>query len=130
MTATTAIASTPLRARRNRLLLLVTGALLIVVALVGAFAGRSTSSRSASTAGLLAPPRADAGAGTRADAIGRLQARLRIAPGDARSWAGLGSLYVEQARVTADPTWYPKADGAFAQSLASQPASNVHALIG
>src|SRR5947208_11377039 len=127
---TTAIASAPLPTRRLRRGLIVSGALLLVVALVGALAGRSTSSRSASTAGLLAPPRADAGAGTRADAIARLQARLRVAPRDARSWAGLGSLYVEQARVTADPTWYPKADGAFARSLAIQPASNVDALIG
>ena len=114
---TTVAAPTPLPARRVPRVLVVCGALLIVVALVGAFVGRSTSSRPAATAGLLAPPRADAGAGTRADAIARLQARLRIAPRDARSWAGLGSLYVEQARVTADPTWYPKADGAFAHDL-------------
>ena len=127
---TTVAAPSPLPARRVPRVLAIAGALLIVVALVGTFARRSTSSRPAATAGLLAPPRADAGAGTRADAIARLQARLRIAPRDARSWAGLGSLYVEQARVTADPTWYPKADGAFARSLAIQPASNVDALIG
>ena len=33
------------------------------------------------------------------------------------SWATLGLAYVQQAKVTVDPSYYPKADGALAKSL-------------
>ncbi|TMR89753.1 tetratricopeptide repeat protein [Nonomuraea basaltis] len=41
-----------------------------------------------------------------------LQERLKRLPGDYRSWAELGSQYVDQARVTGDPSYYAKAEGA------------------
>ena len=62
--------------------------------------------------------------------IATLQATLRNQPGDARSWAELGFAYVQQARVTADPTFYPKAEGAVRRSLALQPNGNVDAFAG
>jgi tetratricopeptide (TPR) repeat protein len=45
-----------------------------------------------------------------------LQAQLRAHPRDAQGWAGLGLAYVEQARISADPTYYPKADRALARA--------------
>ena len=58
------------------------------------------------------------------------QQRLQEVPGDYSTWAQLGSAYVEQARVTADPTYYVKADGALRQSLALRPQDNDAALTG
>jgi tetratricopeptide (TPR) repeat protein len=50
-------------------------------------------------------------------AITELQQRLRAVPSDWRSFASLGLAYVQQARVTADPTYYPKAEGVLTRSL-------------
>ncbi|MBW5486714.1 tetratricopeptide repeat protein [Streptomyces bambusae] len=41
---------------------------------------------------------------------------------DEESWAVLGSAYLEQARRTAEPVWYPKAEAALKRSLALRPA--------
>lgn len=41
-----------------------------------------------------------------------LQERLKRLPGDYRSWAELASQYVDQARITGDPSYYAKAEGA------------------
>ncbi|MGR6923207.1 tetratricopeptide repeat protein [[Actinomadura] parvosata] len=43
-----------------------------------------------------------------------LQERLKRLPGDHRAWAALGLQYVDQARVTGDPAYYTKAEGALA----------------
>ena len=61
--------------------------------------------------------------------IARAQERLRTLPKDWRTWAALGSAYVEQARVSADPTYYPKAEGAARRSLELRPDGNADALI-
>lgn len=58
------------------------------------------------------------------------QQRLEDVPGDYATWAQLGSAYVEQARVTADPSYYDKADGALQASLALRPEGNDAALAG
>ncbi|MFD9124557.1 tetratricopeptide repeat protein [Kitasatospora sp. NPDC059571] len=65
-----------------------------------------------------------------AQAVGADQERLRQVPADAAGWARLGSEYVEQARLTADPSYYPKADEALHRSLSLQPGDNVDALTG
>jgi tetratricopeptide (TPR) repeat protein len=57
-------------------------------------------------------------------AIDRAQQRLRLVPGDYATWATLGAAYLERARVTADPSYYPKAEGALRQSLQLRPAAN------
>ncbi|GIF65638.1 hypothetical protein Ais01nite_36730 [Asanoa ishikariensis] len=62
--------------------------------------------------------------------IGRAQERLRTLPRDHQTWAALGLAYVEQARVTADPSLYPKAEGALKRSLAVKPKENPAALVG
>src|SRR5438034_1243135 len=68
--------------------------------------------------------------GTLADAVASLQARLKALPGDWTSWAALGQAYVQEARITADPTYYPKAEGALNKSLSVHPEGNFPALTG
>ncbi len=65
-----------------------------------------------------------------AAATGSLQARLERLPGDWNAWAALGGAYVQQARVTADPTFYEQAERAFARSLRVQSDDNEPALTG
>jgi tetratricopeptide (TPR) repeat protein len=60
----------------------------------------------------------------------RLQSHLRAQPKDARSWAVLGAAYVEQARVSGDASFYPKAEGALDRSLGISPTNNDSALAG
>ncbi|MFJ9950021.1 tetratricopeptide repeat protein [Kitasatospora sp. NPDC091207] len=63
-------------------------------------------------------------------AISADQQRLRQLPNDAAAWARLGAEYVEQARLTADPSYYPKADEALRRSLTLVPQANADALTG
>ncbi len=63
-------------------------------------------------------------------AIEAAQQRLENVPGDYVTWAALGAAYVEQARITADPSYYDKADGALQQSLLLRPEGNDAALTG
>lgn len=56
--------------------------------------------------------------------IALAQTHLRSAPKDAASWASLGLAYVAQARLTADPTYYPKAEAAIARSFDEKPTAN------
>ena len=65
-----------------------------------------------------------------ADSISRAQDRLRKLPRDHETWAALGLAYVEQARVTADPGLYPKAEGALRRSLEVRARDNPAALAG
>jgi tetratricopeptide (TPR) repeat protein len=68
--------------------------------------------------------------GTLPEQIASLQRRLRALPSDWSSWATLGLAYVQEARVTADPRYYPKAQGALARSLALRPRGNFDADVG
>ncbi|MFI7588405.1 hypothetical protein ACIB24_15150 [Spongisporangium articulatum] len=65
-----------------------------------------------------------------AGAIRAAQLRLDRVPADDRTWAQLGAAYVQQGRITADPTFYPKAEGALARSLRLRPEGNVDAYVG
>lgn len=62
--------------------------------------------------------------------IRALQTRLKILPNDWSAWSNLGALYTAQARLTADPSYYTRADGAFATSLKVRPQDNASALTG
>jgi tetratricopeptide (TPR) repeat protein len=75
-------------------------------------------------------PASQARADQLAAGIARAQDHLRTVPGDYAAWATLGAEYVERARVTADPTYYPKAEGALRRSLRLRPAGNSAALVG
>jgi tetratricopeptide (TPR) repeat protein len=55
--------------------------------------------------------------------VADLQQRLRAHPRDAQGWAGLGLAYVEQARITADPTYYPRAERALARAARLAPGA-------
>lgn len=69
-------------------------------------------------------------AGSYSMTIANLQDRLRAAPSDWRSHADLGLAYVQQARVTADPSFYPKAEGLLVRSLELNDRDNFGALTG
>ncbi len=64
------------------------------------------------------------------EAITAAQQRLEDLPGDYVTWAALGSAYIEQARITADPSYYPRAEGALKESLELRPDANDAALTG
>ena len=57
--------------------------------------------------------------------VAALQQRLRDVPRDHRGWATLALRYVEQARVTADPTFYARAGGALARAARLAPRDSV-----
>lgn len=106
----------------------VAGMLLLVVALSGLLGGRDatgTEETAAQTA-----PTAPAAQDELSRAIAQAQQRLQSNPDDYRTWAELGSSYVEQARVTADPSYYPRAEGALQTSLDLNDAVNDVALTG
>jgi tetratricopeptide (TPR) repeat protein len=62
--------------------------------------------------------------------IAGLQTRLTTTPDDDVAWATLGLAYVQQAKVTVDPTYYPKAEGALAKATAIDGAGNYLADLG
>ncbi|MGP3954653.1 tetratricopeptide repeat protein [Nonomuraea sp. 3N208] len=53
-----------------------------------------------------------------------LQERLKRLPGDYRGWAELGSQYVDQARITGDPSYYAKAEGALDTAAKLKPGDD------
>jgi tetratricopeptide (TPR) repeat protein len=59
-----------------------------------------------------------------------LQDRLKAVPNDHVSWATLGLAYVQQAKVTVDPSFYPRADDALGQSLVINRSTNFLAYAG
>ncbi len=100
----------------------------VLVAAVVGIPGESPSQPPAAGGSVSAA--AVAGPGNMTDAITKLQDRLRRVPGDAQSWASLGIAYVQQARVSGDPSYYNKAAGVFRRSLEEQPEANGPALTG
>ena len=110
-------------------IVIVAAAVLLVVGLVGGTpsgpaAGPAGSTPAAAAAGTGSSNRLD----TVAADITKQQARLKDVPGDWTAWAGLAADYVQQGRITADPTYYPKADGALAQSFKIMPNDKFLAL--
>jgi tetratricopeptide (TPR) repeat protein len=90
-------------------------------------AGERALAAAPSGTALLAPA---ASTGSLDATVAALQDRLREIPEDWRSYASLGLAYVAEARVTADPSWYPKAEGALHESLRLHDQGNVEALLG
>ncbi len=106
---------------------LVLAAGLFVFAGIGLFRGPRDSGPTAvpapSASVLLGP---GAGGGS----ITVLQNRLRTNPQDWRGFATLGLSYIAEARVTADPSYYPKAEGVLRESLRLRGEGNFEALVG
>ena len=63
-------------------------------------------------------------------AISAAQLQLKANDKDWQTWANLGAAYVEQGRVTVDPSYYPEAEGALHRSLELNPDGNFAADIG
>ena len=63
-------------------------------------------------------------------AIASLQASLRGRDRDWRSFASLGLAYLNKGRLTADPTYYSKAERALRRSLRLHPRGNFEANLG
>ena len=94
---------------------------------IGAGESRRVQSPSTRSAGSAADSR---GGTAQPRSVADLQAHLRDNPDDWRGWAALGVGYVEEGRVTGNPSLYPKADGAFDRSLSLRPEGNIAALAG
>jgi tetratricopeptide (TPR) repeat protein len=112
------------RAALGAVVVVALAALLLTVGIAGGSPSKTVSGGSAppataSTASTLDPVAKD---------IVTQQTRLKTVPGDWTAWAGLAADYVQEARITADPTYYPKADGAVAKSLQIEPTANFLAL--
>jgi len=109
-----------------------TVALATVMLAVGAVSGSVNGSAptSALSRSVAAPAAEVLSPTDAASNIRALQTRLKILPNDWSAWANLGALYTAQARLSADPSYYTKADGAFAMSLKVRPQDNASALTG
>ena len=96
------------------------GAVLLAAGAIGVSHGRSAEVSSAVGVGRGTPGAIAAAtnpsAHTLDQTIAGLQQRLATTLGDDVAWATLGLAYVQQAKVTVDPTYYPKADGALARA--------------
>jgi tetratricopeptide (TPR) repeat protein len=105
-------------------------ALLLTVGIAGGTPSKTASSASAPTA--TGATGATGASVSTLDPVAKdivtQQTRLKTVPGDWTAWAGLAADYVQEARITADPTYYPKADGAVARSLQISPEENFLAL--
>lgn len=113
-----------MRSRRTRgALILAAGVVLFAVAAQGIDATLAAGGRAASppTVAAQEPVLAAVDPDGLADGIAQAQQRLEEVPGDWDTWAALGIAQVEQARVTADPAWYPRAEGALETSLELRP---------
>ncbi|GAA1235453.1 hypothetical protein GCM10009665_27020 [Kitasatospora nipponensis] len=128
---------TPGASRGRRLLLTASaGALGVGLFLVGALGLTPRESPGGSDPNA-APVGAPAGlreAGSSADAlatdIAGLQQHLREKPGDAPALGTLGLDYVQQAKATVDPTYYPKAEAVLTRSLQIEATENFTAMAG
>ena len=69
-------------------------------------------------------------AGDLASSIEGLQARLERVPSDQDAWAALGLAFVQRARISVDPTDYPRAEDALRRSLSIDEAENFTAHAG
>jgi len=76
------------------------------------------------------PAAAAVAPGSSEQAIAQLQQRLREVPGDWNAANGLGLAYVQEARITADPSYYPKAEAILRSSLDTHPDDNPGAFVG
>lgn len=104
------------------------GAVLITVGLVGTvITVVDDGAEPRLTTRSIAPPDASQ---RESERIRRLEEIVQKRPKDAATLAALGQAYVQEARITGDPTYYPQAENRLKQSLKIQPDSNLAALVG
>jgi tetratricopeptide (TPR) repeat protein len=95
------------------------------VALGGAPDDGTETGRTLTTSGSAGGTGRPGPTGSPTSSVAALQQRLRDVPKDHRGWATLSLAYVEQARVTADPTFYAKASAALARATRLAPGDSV-----
>ncbi|WTW95822.1 hypothetical protein OG216_21655 [Streptomycetaceae bacterium NBC_01309] len=122
----------PPRERRTRALRLLAATTAAATLLIGVPALLALpdggSAPAAPSAAVPAVPDASSGRGSLDAVIAAAQGKLRTTPDDARTLATLGAAYVEQARVTGNPAYYPRAEEALTRALAlAAPGSAAHA---
>ncbi|MFL6288973.1 MAG: tetratricopeptide repeat protein [Actinomycetes bacterium] len=88
----------------------------------GSDSGDETASTAAASAAAFAPTQDLQGE------IDQLRSRVDAQPADARTWAVMALLLIEQARATVDPTYYGQAQSAIDHSFEVQPHHNDVAL--
>jgi tetratricopeptide (TPR) repeat protein len=117
--------------------MLATAAVVVVVAVIGGAVGSQRSGAGRSTAATVAPTApatptvAVRGANASLDqTITSLQAHLTSVPKDYPGWATLGLAYVQQAKVTVNSDYYPKAQGVLERSLSINDTDNFLAYAG
>ncbi|SCD31648.1 Flp pilus assembly protein TadD, contains TPR repeats [Streptomyces sp. TverLS-915] len=66
----------------------------------------------------------------RATDLATLQARVRDTPRDPEALGALGLAYVQKARTSGDPSYYPKAEAVLRRSLAAEKTDNFTAMGG
>lgn len=79
---------------------------------------RSSAAPGTGTAAYAEAPASAAGL---ARAVRGLQDRLKRLPKDHQAWASLGAAYVQRARITADPSYYVKAEESLGRAAALAP---------
>jgi tetratricopeptide (TPR) repeat protein len=103
------------------------GVVLVLAGLVGTvIAMGGTGDTESSGEPLARDPRTSGGSQFLSD----LEAAVDQDPEDAEALAALGAAYVQQARITGDPSFYTRAEESLERSLSVQPEGNVAALIG
>jgi tetratricopeptide (TPR) repeat protein len=105
--------------------LVVVAALAVTLLIVGGVALMPRAPGPRASAPVAVAPRDRVAAAVRAS-----EERVARLPADWVAWAELGAAYIEQARVTGDPTGYPRAQQALARSLAVHPDGNALAHTG
>jgi len=125
--ATDAVISWTARPRRRNAPRVVVGVGLGLLLVAGGALGLSRSGNNsvdittAADANVIAPAAVASPVGPPADnldeLIVQLQTRLEVVPGDDVAWATLAIAYTQQARITADPSFYDRSDGAIDRSF-------------
>ncbi|MFC9131951.1 tetratricopeptide repeat protein [Streptomyces sp. NPDC057099] len=106
------------RRLRNIVVTLALGAALFAAGAIMLEPDQTTASRPLGQGQSAGPPRGS---------IEALQARVARLPKDPGGWAALGMAYVQQARTTADPATYDRAEKALRTSLTVQSKGNTDA---
>ena len=131
-----AVVATAPATRRRRLLgggLLAVAALLLIATAVVAARRPGTEPPTGVPPTAVPPAAATTAPGGRdplTGTISGLQRRLKTTPDDYVGWATLGIDYIQQAKDTVDPAYYPKAAGVLQRSLDLNSTDNFVAMAG
>jgi tetratricopeptide (TPR) repeat protein len=110
------------------------GGTAVAVAVRSDDAGRPASTPSAPAPGAVTPGAVAPGGVAISDPIAtdiaKQQDTIKQTPANYGAWASLGLDYVQQAKITVDPSYYPKAEAVLKQSLTLNSTENYLAMAG